>query len=167
MTAAPQSKPFIRKALSHGTHFAGRFGATYFITICCRERYRNQLCQEKIWRAILETAVMYDTWQHWYVKLLLLMPDHLHALVARNGDIPLGRTIGNFKRATTKFAGVEWQRNFFDHRLRNEESLTKKAAYIRQNPVRAGLIRNETDWLYVLDRSLIESGGSVNRRYLK
>jgi hypothetical protein len=48
-----------------------------------------------------------------------------------------------------KVACVEWQRNFFDHRLRHDESLAEKFAYICQNPVRAGLIRNARGWPYV------------------
>jgi hypothetical protein len=28
----------MRKRLNHTTHFAGRFGAIYFITICCQQR---------------------------------------------------------------------------------------------------------------------------------
>jgi putative transposase len=166
MNSAPKPKSFIRKTLSHKTHFAGRFGATYFITICCRERHRNQLCHEHISHSIFATAALYDEKHLWYLKLILLMPDHLHALIAVDGHTSLGRVIGNFKRATTRFAGVEWQRNFFDHRLRSDESLTEKATYIRQNPVRAALVKDETNWPYVLDRTSIADGGSVSRHYL-
>ena len=43
-------------------------------------------------------------------------------------------------------AGVDWQRDFFDHRLRGWESAQEKATYIRMNPVRAGLVENPEDW---------------------
>jgi hypothetical protein len=43
------------------------------------------------------------------------------------------------KRITAKIAGIQWQRNFFDHRLRHNESKAEKYDYICQNPVRAGL----------------------------
>ena len=153
---ATKSKAFVRKSISHKTHFSGRFGATYFITICCHERRGNQLCREAVSRPIFQTATIYDSKQLWYLRLLLLMPDHLHALVSIPGDTSLSYVIGNFKRASSKFSGIEWQRNFFDHRLRGDESVDKKATYIRQNPVRAGLIRNEGDWLYVLDRDTLD-----------
>ena len=81
------------------------------------------------------------------------MPDHLHALIAMDGEASLSSTIANFKRATSKFAGVRWQRNFFDHRLRHDESAFEKYIYIRQNPIRAGLVRKEENWPYALDRS--------------
>ena len=105
---------------------------------------------------IFKAATIYDDRQLWYLQLLLLMPDHLHALISIDGDASLSSTIGNFKRATTKFASIEWQRNFFDHRLRRDESFEEKAAYIRNNPVRAGLAMNEEKWPYVLDCTGIE-----------
>ena len=47
---------------------------------------------------------------------------------------------------------IPWQRDFFDHRLRHEESffLKKKATYIRLNPVRAGLVAIPEEWPHVL-----------------
>jgi REP element-mobilizing transposase RayT len=76
------------------------------------------------------------------------MPDHLHALIGIDGRDSLSQLIRDYKRMTAKLSGVEWQRNFLDHRLRHDESLTQKFAYICQNPVRAGLIQNEADWPY-------------------
>jgi putative transposase len=156
MRPSQQRKRFIRKSLDHGIHFAGRFGATYFITICCGDKGRNYLCREKTANEIFKTAAMYDERQLWYLELMLLMPDHLHALIAIDGDTSLSSTIGNFKRATTKFAGIQWQRNFFDHRLRHDESFEEKVAYIRQNPVRAGFAKDEEKWPYVLDRERLQ-----------
>src|SRR5690349_14653764 len=115
MRIVPPPKPFFRKPLSHVTHFDGRFGATYFITICCRKRHANSLCNELAAKTIFETAALYDRQQKWFLLLMLLMPDHLHALVAVGVDVPLGQIIGNFKRATSRFGNVVWQRNFFDH----------------------------------------------------
>jgi putative transposase len=156
MRNALPPKPFIRKPLDHGAHFEGRFGATYFITICCRERHRNQLCRSAVANSIFQTAALYDQQQKWYLLLLLLMPDHLHALISIGGDTSLGDINSSFKRATTKFAGVSWQRNFFDHRLRRDEGLRQKAEYICENPVRAGLVNQANDWPWVLDRAALE-----------
>src|SRR5437660_406202 len=99
---------------------------------------------------------MYAERGTWYLHLMLLMPDHLHALIGLDGDASLSYTIGSFKRATTKFAAAKWQRNFFDHRLRHDESFSEKAEYIRNNPVRAGLVRLASEWPYLLDREDID-----------
>jgi len=87
------------------------------------------------------------------------MPDHLHALIAIDREASLSKVIGDFKRAVSRFARVRWQRNFFDHRLRHDESSQEKEIYIRQNPIRAGLATTEDDWTYVLDREAIEMAG--------
>jgi putative transposase len=139
----------IRKRLDHTTHFHGHFGAIYFITICCHQRGLNQLCRDETAAALTNTARIYHERTRWNLILLLLMPDHLHALIGVDGQTSLAQLIRNYKRITAKIAGVKWQRNFFDHRLRHAESLAEKFAYICQNPVRAGLISGENEWRYV------------------
>jgi REP element-mobilizing transposase RayT len=56
--------------------------------------------------------------------------------------------------------GQVWQDESFDHVLRSNKSLQQKAAYILMNPVRAGLVRNVTDyrWLW-WDQSVITTEG--------
>ena len=41
-----------------------------------------------------------------------------------------------------------WQPGFFDHVLRNDESYSQKWEYMRENPVRAGLVPRADDWQY-------------------
>ena len=88
---------------------------------------------------LFEPAVVHDT-QKWYLKIPLLMPDHLHMLVGIPGDANLSNLVRDFKRTTAKIARIHWQRDFFEHRLRHDESEAEKFEYIRRNPVRAGLI---------------------------
>ena len=45
--------------------------------------------------------------------------------------------------------GIIWQHDFFDHRLRHDESLEEKANYILQNPARAGLVARAEEWPWV------------------
>ena len=71
------------------------------------------------------------------MKVLLLMPDHLHMLVGIPGEANLSNLVRDFKRITTRITGIQWRRNFFDHRLRHDESEAEKFEYICQNPVRA------------------------------
>ncbi|HEY0946747.1 MAG TPA: transposase [Opitutaceae bacterium] len=129
----------------------GEAGSIYFITIACDVRGRNQLCRPNIGHALLN-SVRYDHDRHdWYVHLFLLMPDHAHALLAAAPDKALATLIGNWKRyATTKY-GISWQKNFIDHRLRSDESWEEKAAHIRANPARAGLVRDGESWPYVFE----------------
>jgi hypothetical protein len=44
--------------------------------------------------------------------------------------------------------GPIWQREFFDHLLRNNESYVQKWEYVFNNPVRAGLVKEAQEWLW-------------------
>jgi putative transposase len=44
---------------------------------------------------------------------------------------------------------VSWQRDFFDHRLRDHHEETEKISYIRLNPVRKGLCERPEDWPWI------------------
>ena len=77
------------------------------------------------------------------------MPDHIHAIMRFEGEQRMPNVIRAWKRWTAQQEGIIWQRGFFDHRLRTEDSSTEKRDYILQNPVRAGLIADISDWKYV------------------
>ena len=49
-----------------------------------------------------------------------------------------------------------WQRGFFDHLLRSEESYAQKWEYVRENPVRAGLVQRAEQWPYQGEIVLID-----------
>ena len=49
-------------------------------------------------------------------------------------------------------AGIVWQSGFFDHRLRGDESRNEKISYIRQNPVRKGLVTEPEAWPHAWPR---------------
>ena len=78
------------------------------------------------------------------------MPDHIHLLLTFPvTEKRLQTIISKWKEWTAKSLKIEWQRDFFEHRLRKEESLREKADYILVNPVCAGLVEKEEDWPYV------------------
>jgi putative transposase len=85
----------------------------------------------------------------WFMRLLVLMPDHVHALVAVPPDRALVPTIRLWKAWLARHNGIRWQRNFFEHRIRNSGAWEEKARYMRDNPVRAGLIADGEDGPFV------------------
>ncbi len=138
-----------RKILPHHTPGWVKPEAIFFVTSCCQSRGLNQLCHESV-AAVLFDAVAYRQCSgRWYVHLLLLMPDHLHALITFPREEDMKKVMANFKEITAKRAGVAWQRDFFDHRLRTKDSFQDKARYILMNPVRKGLIENHEQWPYI------------------
>src|SRR5689334_1347111 len=83
-----------------------------------------------------------------------LMPDHFHALIGiGNTEMTLGRICGHFKSLSTRRfwqvgEGRLWQRQFFDHVIRNEVDFWETVDYIRENPVKKNLCRRWEDWAY-------------------
>src|SRR6185437_15946071 len=116
----------------------------YFVTICCRER-RPFFAREELARAL--ARVLRDTCaKHGFdVHAYCFMPDHFHSLLVGNSpsaDLPVA--VRNFKGAAAACArrfkvSRLWQKGFYDHVIRNEESLNRVAWYILMNPVRGGL----------------------------
>ena len=89
-----------------------------------------------------------------------LMPDHIHLFVRGSGNFTLSSWIGGLKRAISVALRSQqlWQPGFFDHILRSDERYAEKWNYVRDNPVRAGLVEAADDWPYqgeivVIDRA--------------
>ena len=84
-----------------------------------------------------------------------LMPDHLHVIVSPGeSTLSLSKFLNIFKGRTTaifrerKDLKKIWQRSAFDHVIRTEENLKGIIEYIRNNPVRKGIVENADDYPY-------------------
>jgi putative transposase len=84
----------------------------------------------------------------------VILPDHLHLFVALPDDVKLGNWVGTLKRVLARVVDAAgsndpiWQRGFFDHVLRSDESYAEEWNYVRENPVRANWVSNADDWPY-------------------
>ena len=82
----------------------------------------------------------------------VIMPDHVHMFVRLAPEAKLSDFIRLLKQSLTKElkrVGVEehiWQPGFFDRLLRYSESYYEKWNYVRENPVRAGLVSDADEW---------------------
>jgi len=141
----------IRTRLPHDTPLWVDPSKTYyFITICCRQRGRNRLTHPIVANNIFETIKHRNGEGIWYAHLALLMPDHVHLLLSfPDTEKRMRIIVSKWKEWTAKTLKIEWQRDFFEHRLRKEESFREKADYILANPVRAGLVEKAADWPYI------------------
>jgi len=138
-----------RKVLPHDRPSWICEDAIFFITVCCEPREENQLCHEAVASKLFETVEFRQNRGEWYVHLLLMMPDHVHGLISFPTDKSMRKIIQDWKESVARRVGVKWQRDFFDHRLRNDENFVEKADYIRMNPVRKGLVEESDKWPYV------------------
>ena len=137
-----------RHTLPHEVPSWVKKGSLYFLTICGKPRGKNQFCHSEISAKIIATVTRRHDSEVWFMRLFLLMPDHVHALVSFPQEADMLASVRQWKNYLARMHGIKWQRDFFEHRLRNAESWEEKAHYIRQNPVRAGLIANAEAWAY-------------------
>ncbi len=135
-----------RKQLVHTPPSGVSQSELYFITINGNPRGLNQFARNPLGQLILDSVKFHHTQQNWYCRLLVIMPDHLHLLVAFPQTTGMKQFITAWKSYLSKQSNVVWQRDFFDHRIRGWESLEAKADYIRQNPVRAKLVTQFEEW---------------------
>ena len=135
-----------RLAFIHQKYFA----PLYFVTFCTHDR-RRILAIDPVFDAFVAFAVRAAE-RSIAVGRFVIMPDHVHLFVRLNLEMRLGPWIASLKQTLARVGGHVrsggriWQEGFFDHVLRNDESYGRKWEYVRQNPVRAGLVADSDDW---------------------
>jgi REP element-mobilizing transposase RayT len=129
-----------RTGLLH-EHRWSQAGGTYFIT-CCTVKKQRDLTEQSI-VAVLSRAVEQAGAQGDVVTLAFtVMPDHVHWLLSLGARLTLGRVIARWKsqtRAALEIFDLHWQRDFFEHRLKPDESVEPYALYVFLNPYRLSL----------------------------
>jgi REP-associated tyrosine transposase len=126
----------------------------YFITACTQAR-RKLLSNVSMHETFLQFAQRGPRRGAW-IGEYVLMPDHFHLFVATDDEkITLSEWMKSLKNAilkTLRLNGVDaphWQKTFFDHLLRSTESYSEKWSYVRENPVRAGLVQKAEEWPFM------------------
>jgi putative transposase len=138
-----------RKMLHHTIPVWAESDAAYFVTVCCRERGKNTLAFPDVAKIIFDAVQAYEQRKIWFARFMLLMPDHVHGIFDFPMEASMQASFANWKRFLSRMHDIRFQRDFFDHRLRSDESFSQKVEYIRSNPVRAGLGSKPEDWPYV------------------
>jgi REP element-mobilizing transposase RayT len=126
----------------------------YLVTVCATQRQAvlaTDAMAAQIVRGLRETSERTG----WRVGRYVSMPDHVHFFCAPGTQqVSLSDFVGTWKCRTTRLAwrighkGRLWQREFFDHLLRNGESCGDKWSYVVANPVRTGLCERPEEWPY-------------------
>jgi putative transposase len=140
----------------------------YFVTFCTRDR--QKIDDLRRLAAVFRDYCTRAGGEHNVaVGRYVIMPNHVHFFVRGNPDFVLSSWVGGLKRAMS-VAGLNqsqairlpiqrkslWQPGFFDHVLRNDESYAQKWEYVRENPVRAGLVAEWHEWPYQGEIALID-----------
>lgn len=129
-------------------------GATYFVTFRCKST--AQLSPEA--RDLVMDAIQACAGLSIDLDAAVIMSDHAHAIFRLIGTHRLSQILKQIKGRSArrinqlqKTEGSLWMDETFDHIVRDGTDLEGKIEYIRQNPVKIGLVSRSADyqWLFV------------------
>lgn len=133
-------------------------GRPHFITFDTHEKWQLP----PVARDLVLKHCLHDHGSKMKLQVAVVMPDHVHIiftpLQCEGGEpFTFEEILGGIKGASAhsinkalKRSGSVWQDESFDHVIRCQESLEAKIEYVRQNPVRSGLVKKPEDykWLW-------------------
>jgi len=141
-----------------------------FITVCAHNR-------KPVFASPKAHASIVQAWSeatYWSVGRYVCMPDHIHFFCtpavwkypAITTWIKYWKSLVS-KKWPQKSDQPLWQRDFWDTQLRRQESYRYKWDYVRNNPVRAGLVNHADAWPYQGELHPIEWIGDYikNKKY--
>jgi len=71
------------------------------------------------------------------IDVYVIMPNHVHMIIMKSNGKPIYSEIRSFKGLTVKNSpGLRWQRNYYEHVIRDDEDYRVKREYIEDNPRR-------------------------------
>jgi REP element-mobilizing transposase RayT len=101
---------------------------------------------------IVAAAIQYWDDQRYRQYAWCVMPNHVHSVFKPIGIHTLSSVMSSWKSYTVKPAnkllarkGHFWEREYYDHLIRDDAELQRAIVYVRDNPIRAGL----RDWPWV------------------
>ena len=129
----------------------------YYITICTQNRkqilseiqkkeYVGANCvrpkiilSEKGQIVNAEIRKISDIYENIKINTYVIMPNHIHLIICISGRTQfaptISRIIKQFKGKISKRIDYSiWQKNYYEHVIRNEEELYKIIEYIEENP---------------------------------
>jgi putative transposase len=122
-------------------------GAVYFVTFVTANR-TPWLAMAAAADAVLGAINAWHEEGDGAVLAVTVMPDHVHVLFALGEGLDVGRCVSRWKTVGRRVSGYagEWQRDFWERRVRGDESQEDYALYILLNPYRAGLAKRGEAW---------------------
>ena len=123
----------------------------YFLTICCDSRrpyFDDDHCAAWMASQILQIFPP----EQFAVVAYCVMPDHVHLLLEGcSDDANLRSAVSLWKQRTAfewkrRCRGSLWQSGYYDHVLRDEDSVPAIVKYVVGNPVRAGIVADASQY---------------------
>jgi REP element-mobilizing transposase RayT len=105
--------------------------------------------------AIVEDVLLHDQDRSYALSAWCIMPNHVHVVVTPFDGSTLVKILQAWKSVSAHRInraigrkGAVWQRESFDHVIRNADYFDGFVTYTERNPVAAGLVDNPHDWAF-------------------
>lgn len=128
-------------------------GATYFVTWRLDEKQPALQPDEQ---NILVNAFKYFDNIRYTLIAYVIMDDHIHLIIEPLDDWQLEKLVYSWKRYTsTRINRISsrvspvWQREYYDHVIRNRDDMDEKLGYLLTNPQRKWQDVIDYKWLYL------------------
>jgi putative transposase len=120
----------------------------YFITVCTHNRelsLENEPMREAV---CLAWHVLPLRFPCVALDEFVIMPNHVHGILVLKGAASSAPTLGHVIRAFKSISAIEanrasgrvgqplWQRNYYEHVIRDEDELNAVRQYVRENPLK-------------------------------
>jgi REP element-mobilizing transposase RayT len=127
-------------------------GTFYFVTSCCEGKRRlfDDADNAQVIFDCLDWLAAHELLD---LHFAVVMPDHIHLVFELPEARELSAVMKSFKQFTSRtigkrtgLPGVVWQEGYYDHAIRRTESLADIIKYCWFNPVRAGLVKDPSEY---------------------
>ena len=116
---------------------------------------QNLFQRDEVAELMVATLLKYRDAGEFELHEYVVMPNHIHVLLSLNDQQQLGRVVqlikGGFSYSLRKqgivFRAV-WEQRYHDRRVRDVNEFVEFSQYLRQNPVRKGLVEHAEDYPY-------------------
>ncbi len=148
-------------------------GGTWFFTVNLLQRKNNSLLIQEI--ELLRKVVKQVKQRYpFYINAWVVLPEHMHTIwTLPEGDsnfslrwrlIKSGFSTGLLKteslsqvREAAGERGI-WQRNYWEHLIKNELDYQRHFDYVHVNPLKHGLVKRVIDWPYSTFHRCVKQG---------
>jgi len=114
------------------------------------------LAKPTIARGVADALKHFDGTRY-HLHAWCVMPNHVHVVLEPRGNYSLAGILHSWKSYTAQLAnrilgrtGPFWQREYYDHLIRDGKQYSRSIRYVAENPTRAGL--QEWPWVEVRSR---------------
>ncbi len=123
---------------------------TYFVTTDCWGG--RQVLKGEVAEIMTDQIVDCREKGHYLLHEFCVLPNHVHVLLTPTDGTTLEKALQMIKGGSSYRIGRMheflqlWQNGYHDWRCRTEKDYRGYAEYIRQNPVKAGLVETPDNW---------------------